>query len=192
MPLSEIDRSPMHVEQARQALEVCRACDGRGEHEIERYVTRDMACDACEPEMEGMPIPDHERCSECGGAGYIHDELIDALITAVRAEQEEITMHQLRGHWFTQGGTARFGALDSDGREPINADEFIVVMLDKLRALKAESGLLWATYRPQHHNDCTSGVTDEMGYWPHTDENGKPNAPCSCGLSALLAQLETP
>jgi hypothetical protein len=72
------------VEKARAALEVCRACDGQGEYEVQHQVTRDMATDAGEPEMEGMAISDREQCSECGGAGYIPDERVDALIAAVR------------------------------------------------------------------------------------------------------------
>lgn len=47
-------------------------------------------------------------------------------------------------------------------------------------------------YRPQHDEGCASGVTDEMGYFPHTDENGNPNVPCTCGLDALLAVVPRP
>ena len=43
------------------------------------------------------------------------------------------------------------------------------------------------SHRPQHDNDCASGVTDEMGYFPHTDDDGNPTVECTCGLDALLS-----
>jgi hypothetical protein len=48
----------------------CEACGGEGRVEgIVGYVTRDMALDACEPDMEGMPYPGEVPCPECEGTG---------------------------------------------------------------------------------------------------------------------------
>jgi len=49
----------------------CPNCEGQGYFIHTRYVTRDMAMDACEPEMEGMPIPDRTQCQRCNGDGWI-------------------------------------------------------------------------------------------------------------------------
>jgi hypothetical protein len=88
--------------------------------------------------------------------------------------------------------------------------EQIQVDIDALvDAVRAESGLLWATYRPQHHLECGRvRRRHQCGCW--WDYEGKlrvvdgcnlnaaqhfalPFAnECTCGLSALLAQLETP
>jgi hypothetical protein len=82
------------------------------------------------------------------------------------------------------------------------------LQLEALDALAA-SGLLWATYRPQHHEDCAifDGPCATCGRERRTLEGWHPNSPpgpnpgvhryvsinpCDCGLSALLAQLETP
>lgn len=35
------------------------------------YVTRDMALDACDPALEGEPIPVLGPCLVCGGDGWI-------------------------------------------------------------------------------------------------------------------------
>jgi hypothetical protein len=99
------------VEQARWALEVCRACGGQGEYEVQHQVTRDMASDAGEPEMEGMAITERERCEECHGAGAIPDERVDALIAAVLAQQgqwQPIETAPKDGTWIlaTSGGVA--------------------------------------------------------------------------------------
>ena len=53
--------------------EPCPACGGRGVVEgVVGYVTREMAMDACEPSMEGMPYPGEVPCPhpECEG-GFI-------------------------------------------------------------------------------------------------------------------------
>lgn len=42
----------------------CGACGGSGSV-LYGYVTRDMALDACEPSMEGMPL--EGRCPRCYG-----------------------------------------------------------------------------------------------------------------------------
>ena len=54
----------------------CPECEGQGgtrAEEIVGYVTHDMALDACEPSMEGMPIYDwvDYECERCGGTGKI-------------------------------------------------------------------------------------------------------------------------
>jgi hypothetical protein len=56
-------------------------------------------------------------------------------------------------------------------------DEMPVIVEGWLRVFEQlqAAGLLWATYRPQHHKTCRI----------------KKDSECSCGLSALLA-LETP
>jgi hypothetical protein len=68
-------------------------------------------------------------------------------------------------------------------------------------AVRAESGLLWATYRPQHHDDCDQFRCLACGgfysgAYPYLCRcvglMARLRKPCSCGLSALLAQLETP
>jgi hypothetical protein len=71
---------------------------------------------------------------------------------------------------------------------------------------RQQLGLLWATYRPQHHEGCESrlcGVCGHIvdmhqssfGFWcmchGALKHKADPKA-CTCGLSALLAQLETP
>jgi len=50
---------------------VCPDCEGQGYVVQTRYVTKDMATDACAPEMEGMPIPDQIKCWKCNGDGWI-------------------------------------------------------------------------------------------------------------------------
>jgi hypothetical protein len=82
--------------------------------------------------------------------------------------------------------------------------EQIQVDIDALvDAVRAESGLLWATYRPQHHEGCPAYKCRECmaasDWWKHREHlRDAPGChtfqpqPCTCGLSALLAQLETP
>lgn len=55
------------------AHEQCEACGGSGQEPLgERFVTRDMAIDAGEPQMEGMSMGiEFGPCSECGGAGVV-------------------------------------------------------------------------------------------------------------------------
>ncbi len=43
----------------------CEVCGGSGVIGRTAIVTHDMATDAGEPEMEGMPIPDQEECPHC-------------------------------------------------------------------------------------------------------------------------------
>ena len=74
------------VSEARQALEVCRACNGAGQGEVQHQITMDMAIDAGDREMAGHSFTEVERCDECGGAGYIPDERVDALILAATAQ----------------------------------------------------------------------------------------------------------
>lgn len=47
----------------------CRACGGEGIFEYMHFVTRDMALDACEPDMEGIPMPEQVECDACEGSG---------------------------------------------------------------------------------------------------------------------------
>lgn len=47
----------------------CPECGGSG-GVLGGYVTRDMAMDAGEPDMEGMPVP--TPCPTCDGHGNIH------------------------------------------------------------------------------------------------------------------------
>lgn len=57
-----------------QGQKICDACDGAGVvHWTEtRYVSREMALDAGDISMEGMPIPDEcaAECQRCHGTGY--------------------------------------------------------------------------------------------------------------------------
>ena len=50
-------------EKQQQEDRTCQACMGAG---ILGIVSREMAADACAPEMEGQPIP----CNYCGGDGW--------------------------------------------------------------------------------------------------------------------------
>ena len=52
---------------------VCQECGGSGELTDTHYVTRDMAIDAGDRSMEGMPIDDNYPCGNCNGTGYIDD-----------------------------------------------------------------------------------------------------------------------
>ena len=54
------------MSELKETVVECPACNGSG---IEGYVTRDMATDACEPTMEGMPM----KCPKCKGDGYIFE-----------------------------------------------------------------------------------------------------------------------
>jgi hypothetical protein len=49
----------------------CKTCGGRGfvYYEVTNYVTREMALDACEPDMEGWPINEEREspCPDCDG-----------------------------------------------------------------------------------------------------------------------------
>jgi len=55
----------------------CKGCGGNGEvygeREIMHYVTHEMALDAGEPTMEGMPMPERAQttdiCTHCNGTG---------------------------------------------------------------------------------------------------------------------------
>ena len=54
----------------------CPECGGQGGTRVKElvgYVTHDMALDACEPSMEGMPMYDwvDYECPRCGGTGKI-------------------------------------------------------------------------------------------------------------------------
>ena len=56
--------------QVEEAMIQCPECEGQGRVLIAiRRVTRDMAIDACEPEMEGMEIEELQQCNFCGGDG---------------------------------------------------------------------------------------------------------------------------
>lgn len=55
-------------------MKICEKCNGQGRvywTDI-HYVTRDMAIDAGEPSMEGMPMEEQrdEECPDCNGSGY--------------------------------------------------------------------------------------------------------------------------
>lgn len=55
-----------------ECVEICEGCGGAGEIEtILGYVTADMASDADEPQMEGMPFPGKATCPACRGSGAI-------------------------------------------------------------------------------------------------------------------------
>ena len=45
----------------------CPKCLGQGTTSIQRMITKDMAIDAGEPEMEGQPIPEEIDCDLCDG-----------------------------------------------------------------------------------------------------------------------------
>jgi len=66
------------IETLAGALEViqnemtCLGCGGYGEQDVVEYVTHEMALDACEPAMEGMPQTYHAPCDGCSGTGFIH------------------------------------------------------------------------------------------------------------------------
>lgn len=49
----------------------CPHCQGAGNVVILRSVSRDMAIDAGEPEMEGQPIPETVTCYLCGGDSQV-------------------------------------------------------------------------------------------------------------------------
>lgn len=51
------------------AIGPCERCGGSGAIEWVEYVTHDMATDAGEPDMEGMPMPYSTECPDCGGSG---------------------------------------------------------------------------------------------------------------------------
>ena len=51
--------------------EQCGECGGQGYWIATHYVTRDMATDAGEPSMEGMPMEERVPCNRCGGGGVI-------------------------------------------------------------------------------------------------------------------------
>ena len=52
----------------------CPSCEGQGKITQYHEVTHDMAVDAGEPEMVGMPMPDETTCHVCGGTGM--EELV--------------------------------------------------------------------------------------------------------------------
>lgn len=55
----------------------CSNCEGTGQRELgEHFVTREMALDGGNPELEGASMGiEHENCPECGGDGWISGEL---------------------------------------------------------------------------------------------------------------------
>jgi transcription elongation factor Elf1 len=65
--------------------EKCPECGGSGQVPIgEHFVTRDMAIDAGEPEMEGMSMGvEYDTCSTCGGYGVIKEGFTGAGSLAV-------------------------------------------------------------------------------------------------------------
>lgn len=56
-----------------ERIEPCPACDGQGSWTETHYVTREMASDACAPDMEGMPMKKKVRCHNCGGSGQVEE-----------------------------------------------------------------------------------------------------------------------
>ena len=60
-------KPPQLPDEPRLIAVTCAVCGGTG---IAGYVTSDMATDACEPEMEGMPMP----CSCDGGSVWVEDD----------------------------------------------------------------------------------------------------------------------
>jgi len=48
----------------------CPVCQGQGGWAVVNYVTADMASDAGEPEMVGMPMDDYVQCDVCVGGVY--------------------------------------------------------------------------------------------------------------------------
>ena len=53
----------------------CPNCQGQGRMLMGvNYVSRDMATDAGEPAMEGMPMEDWAACPYCGGGGVVEIE----------------------------------------------------------------------------------------------------------------------
>ena len=71
--------------------------------------------------MEGMAMSERERCEECYGAGYIPDERVDALISAVReADQREIE-RLTKELEFTRGDALRGTKFNHEKCQEINA-----------------------------------------------------------------------
>ena len=56
-----------------KVTEYCVDCQGSGQIVIgEHLITREMALDACEPQMEGMHYGyEYDMCPNCGGLGFI-------------------------------------------------------------------------------------------------------------------------
>ncbi len=54
----------------------CPACEGSGRTALgEHFVTRDMALDACEPQLEGQSMGiEYGDCRNCGGGGTLYEE----------------------------------------------------------------------------------------------------------------------
>jgi len=54
---------------------MCSICRGRGTtEELQGIVSREMALDACEPELEGQLIYCDVRCWKCGGDGWYYED----------------------------------------------------------------------------------------------------------------------
>ena len=49
----------------------CPDCGGCGGHTIQRIVSRDMAIDGGDAQLEGMTIEEHIPCERCGGLGLL-------------------------------------------------------------------------------------------------------------------------
>ena len=50
----------------------CPVCEGQGQIEVMREVTREMAMDAGDLSLAGQPIPDNYRCEICDGGGVVY------------------------------------------------------------------------------------------------------------------------
>jgi hypothetical protein len=70
-PSGAFRRRKVGMENVGREPELCPACLGDGYLVITRHVSRDMALDACEPGLEGQPIPELVQCVDCGGTGLI-------------------------------------------------------------------------------------------------------------------------
>ncbi len=52
-------------------IEICPNCDGDGFRVETNYASREMASDAGDPNLEGHPIRNKIKCSQCFGKGQI-------------------------------------------------------------------------------------------------------------------------
>ncbi|MCK5641199.1 MAG: hypothetical protein KAJ19_10390 [Gammaproteobacteria bacterium] len=71
-PYAEVSQSKFGSQPVMPWHEVvCPRCDGAGEFEVAREVSREMAIDAGDPALEGQPIPDQIQCDLCAGGGKV-------------------------------------------------------------------------------------------------------------------------